>query len=190
MKKHISVFLFFLLSISLFFSWAVWEGNALHSKYPDPSIQTYHYGETLQIGNYQITFQGWQWGNDSLIKTRFPDFSLVPSGADGTSEDVRIGLISIFVEKVCEGDDTLDLANVGFSSGAWGNQFDAELFFLLNSELGNMKLDLTVGETQQVTFPLTVRESQFTAKQWADIDNRKFYVNFQYYPEHIRFLCP
>lgn len=30
----------------------------------------------------------------------------------------------------------------------------------------------------------------FPQEQWANIDNRAFYINFQYYPEHIRFLCP
>ncbi len=190
MKKNISEFTIITLGILLFFVWAVWKGYTIYNNYPNPPIQTYCYGETVQIGSFQITFQEWQWGNGSLLKTRFPDFPLTCVEVDSSSKNVRMGLIGITVEKICEGDDVLDMANVCFSAGAWGNQFDLDLFYRLNSEMDDMMLDLAVGETQQVTLPLMVLESQFTEKQWRGIDSRKFYINFQYYPEHVRFLCP
>lgn len=79
---------------------------------------------------------------------------------------------------------------MGFSSGAWGNQFDIELFYRLNPTLNDMVLDLEVGSIQQVTLPLTLNENHFSQEQWENIDDREFYINFQYYPEHIRFQCP
>jgi len=82
------------------------------------------------------------------------------------------------------------LTDISFSSGAWGNQFDMELFYILNPELDSMVLDLPVGEPQQVTIPLIISESQFTEAQWRAIDSREFYIDLQFYPEHIRFLCP
>ena len=190
MKKYIPAGTVPALCLLLFFCWAAWEGNVLHSKYPDPQIRTYPYGETLLSGSYQITFSGWQWGNESLVKAEFPGFVLAWAGKDGREEDVRVGMVGLTITKASDDGDILDLSDMGFSSGAWGNQFDLELFYLLNPGLKDMVLDLAVGEVQQVTLPLTVLESQFTAAQWADIDSREFYVNVQYYPEHIRFLCP
>lgn len=187
MTKHISVVTITIFGILLFFCRTAWKSYVLYSKYPDPQIQTYQYGERVRSGSYEITFSGWQWGNENLIKAKFPDFELVHSGSDGKSEDVRVGLINFTITKISEGKDILDLSNIGFSSGAWGNQFDLELFYLLNPELHNIALALDVGEIQHITLPLTVLESQFTAAQWTDIDNREFYINIQYYPAHIRF---
>lgn len=165
MKKYI-------FCILLFFCWAVWKGISLHDMYPNPQILTYKCGETAVVGSYQITFDDWQWGDD------------------GKSEDMRIGLIYFTITKVSESNDIFDISNIAFSSKAWENQFDMDLFYSLNPELNNMILDLSVGETQQFTLPLTVLESNFSTAQWADIDRREFYINIQYYPEHIRFLCP
>lgn len=189
MKKRSFIFTMVTFGILLFFVWATWKGISVHEKYPDPKIFTYQCGDNVQVGSYQITFDAWQWGNQEQMKSEIPDFSLVLTGDEAKSEGVRIGLIDLTVTKVSESADGFDLTNIGFSSGAWGNQFGMELFYSLNPELGDMVLDLSVGESQQVTLPLTVLESNFSASQWANIDSREFYINLQYYPEQIRFLC-
>lgn len=119
-----------------------------------------------------------------------PNFKLAYMDVDGKTEDARVGLINFTITKNSDSEDRFDLANIGFSSGAWGNQFDMELFYMLNADLDSMVLDFPVGEQQQIVFPLTLLESQFTAAQWVEVDSREFYINLQYYPEHIRFLCP
>lgn len=58
MKRRIYVSSIIVACVLLFFCWAVWKGNAIHEKYPDPQITTYQYGETVQIASYQITFSG------------------------------------------------------------------------------------------------------------------------------------
>lgn len=190
MKKHISVYAVSLCCILLFFCLALRRGAALHKQYPDPPIRTYQYGESIRIGSYQMMFGGWQWGDESLVKAKFPDFILVYPQEDGLIEDVRMGLISFTVTKISQDKDILDLTNMGFSSGAWGNQFDLELFHLLNPDLDSPRLNLAAGKMQEIVLPMTMLETQFAPTQWKDIDNRKFYINVQYYPEHIRFLCP
>lgn len=137
-----------------------------------------------------MTFSGWEWGDGSLVKEKFPDYILVYPREDGLAEDARVGLICFTVTKTSPGGDILDFTAMGFSSGAWGNQFDLELFYLLNPELNSPFLDLPDGGTQEVILPLILLETQFTEEQWEEIDSREFYVNIQYYPEHIRFLCP
>ncbi len=190
MKERISAAKASVCGMVLFFCLCAWKGMALHDRYPDPQIWTFQYGESVRIGSYQMRFSGWQWGDESLIKERFPDFILVYPGEDGVSGDARVGLIGFTVTKISQGSDILDLTAMGFSSGAWGNQFDLELFHLLNQELDSPVLDLAVDGTRKVILPMTMQEAQFTAAQWEEIDSREFYINIQYYPEHIRFLCP
>jgi hypothetical protein len=174
----------------LAFCGAVLRGSALHKKYPDPPIVTYVYEETAQLGGYEITFCGWQWGDSAWSEALLPGADIDYRDETGRQYGARVGLVELSITKVEEGADRLDLSDAGFSSGAWGNQFDMELFYQLNPTLHDMVLDLAVGQTQQVTLPLTLNEAQFPAEQWADIDSRTFYMDLQYYPEHIRFACP
>lgn len=176
--------------ILLFFCWAVWKGSVLHEKYPDPQIVTYQYGETVLVDGYEISFSGWQWGDSKLISTILPDFDIDYTDENGDVYESRVGLIDLTITKVSDNGDNIDLANIGFSSGAWGNQFDMDLFYRLNPTLNDMVLDLEIGNIQQVTLPLTLNETHFPQEQWENIDDREFYINFQYYPEHIRLLCP
>lgn len=200
MKKYISKFHIILLCILLFFCITIWKGTILHQKYPNPQIETYDYQETVQVGNYEICFDGWEWGNESLIQKDIPNYELIYTQDDGKIADVRVGLIHFTITKTSKMQNTsasnsiysdyFDMSNIGFSSGTWGNAFDMELFYQLNPQLKSMVLDLTENEVQEVTLPLILLELQFTTKQWAEIDKRRFYINLQYYPKHIQFICP
>jgi len=188
MRKRVTLFTLACLCGLVFFCFASRRALALHDAYPDPLIQTCQLGETVQYNSCQITFSGWQWGDGSLLDSRLPGY--VPSGAQGRPGDVRAGLIELTVKKSSEGVESFDLADISFSSGAWGNQFDLELFYLLNPGSNSIALDLEPGEKQSVVLPITLLKSQFPETEWRKIDSRQFYINIQYYPEHIRFACP
>ncbi len=188
MKRRISVFMFVCLCGLMFFCSAFWRALTLHKEYPDPKMQTCQMGETLRHDNYEITFSGWQWGDGSLISGEFPDF--VPAGDQGGPEDVRVGLITLTIRKSSECTESFDLANISFSSGSWGNQFDLELFYMLNPTWNSLTLDLKDGEEQSAVLPITMLRTQFSTKEWEMIDSREIYINVWYYPEHHRFVCP
>lgn len=189
MKKKLSVYIT-TTCILLFFCIAACKGTILREKYPDPQIVTYQYGESVIVDGYEISFTGWQWGDSRLISTILPDFDIDYTDENGYIYESRVGLIDLTIAKVSDTGDYIDFTNIGFSSGAWGNQFDMELFYKLNPTLNDMVLDLEIGNTQQVTLPLTLNESHFPQEQWDNIDDRAFYINLQYYPDHIRFECP
>lgn len=188
MKKRIRILACVCLCGVLFFTWAVWKGGNMRKRYPNPQIQTYRLGETLLYKGCEITFSDWQWGDGSLISEKLPEYRL--SGTQSGQADARVGLITLCVRREEEGAGALDLADVSFSSGAWGNQFDLELFYLLNPDLKTMTPDPESGEEQRVILPLTLHKSQFTEKEWETIDSRRFYINIRYYPQHDRFACP
>ena len=199
MKKYISKFQIILLCILLFFCITIWKGTILYQKYPNPQIETYDYQETVQVGNYKICFDGWEWGNENLIQKDFPDYEFIYKQDEKTT-DVRVGLIHFTITKNSQipdasssnsiYNDYFDISDIGFSSGTWRNAFDMELFYQLNPQLKSMVLDLKENEVQEVTLPLILLELQFNTKQWAEIDKRLFYINLQYYPKHIQFICP
>lgn len=186
MKRKIAVCIA-ITCILLFFCIAACKGTILHGKYPDPPIITCHYGKSVIVDGYKISFTGWQWGDSKLISTVLPDFDIDYTDESGKVYESRVGLIDLTIEKVSDTGDYIDLANIGFSSGAWGNQFDMDLFYRLNPTLNDMVLDLEIGNTQQVTLPLILNESYFPQEQWDNIDDRTFYIDLQYYPDHIRF---
>lgn len=188
MKKYITLLDVMIVAFLWFF--CVYRGIVLRSNYPDPPISTYQYGETISLDNYLITFSGWRWGDDALIEKEIPDYQYHYADVAGNAYDVRVGFIEFTVEKISEGEEILDLTNVYFSSGAWGNQFDMELFYLLNPGKNFMTIKLDAGEEQQVIVPLVMIEAQFTESQWEYIDDRQIYIDLQYYPEQYQFVCP
>lgn len=191
MKRKISATAVMLAALFLIGAAAAVRAKILHARYPDPEIFTYEYGDSPRIGGYSITFSGWQWGEEALIEDRFPDYVLFYEDETGENrEAVRVGLVGLTVQKAEKEAEPLDLTRFSFSSGGWGNQFDMELFYLLNPEGVSLKLDLSGGETKEIWLPMIMRESNFTAAQWEEVDQRDFYLNVQYYPEHIRFVCP
>lgn len=188
MKRRITAFMFVCLCGVMFFCFASWRALALRKEYPDPQIQTCQLGEMLRYNNYEITFSEWQWGNGNLINDKFPDY--VFAGPQEGSEDVRVGLIMLTIRKNSESAEHFDLTDISFSSGLWGNQFDLELFYMLNPTRKSLALDLKTGEEQSVILPLAMLKIQFSIKEWEMIDSREIYINVGYYPEHHRFVCP
>ena len=47
----------------------------------------------------------------------------------------------------------------------------------------------SMNDTVEVTFPMTMIDLQFSKKSWKHIDDRKFYIVVQYYPEKKQLLC-
>ena len=172
--------------IVLFLGVCFWKGILLHQKYPDPAIRTYAYGESVQIDAFEITFSGWQWDDGSWLRNTFPDYAEMEFSY-GNVEGIRVGIIELQIKKVEDSDSFFQVANIAFVSGAWDNQFDMELWYLLNPNLRSMAIHLEVGQTQKVVLPLVMMDVQFPEKQWEEIDERVFYIDLKYYPEHIRF---
>ena len=69
-----------------------------------------------------------------------------------------------------------DLTGMAFESGAWGNQFDMELMYLLNPRLESLRPRLEEGEGVEIVLPMTMTDQQFTREQWERIDRRVFYA--------------
>lgn len=187
MKWRMLAFYAITLCFVVFFIGGIWKGIRLYQQYPNPQITTYLYGEAAQIGSYAVVIGDWQWDDGSGIAERFPEYNFYLPLIDERLAELRVGLITFHVTKNQEGDDRFAFPNVAFSSGAWSNQAEMELFFLLNSHLKSMTLDLAVGETEKVILPLVVMEHQFTQKQWQEVENREYYIDLQFYPEHVRF---
>ena len=125
-------------------------------------IQICRLGETLRYNNYEITFSEQQWGNGSLIGDAFPCF--VFAGIREGPEDARAGRIILTIRKNSERAECFELTGISFSSGEWGNQFDLELFYMLNPALNSLALDLKAGEEQSVILPPPCSESNFPKK--------------------------
>lgn len=183
-KKYLVVILMLLILLLLVRSVYV------NLQYPSPKVYTYGKGEVIHMGNYEIALTGWEWGNGEIIHEVYPGYVLIEKdGEEYPIDKERIGLAELTIKKVKDDNTILDLTSIWFESGAWGNQFDMDLFMHLNPKLDGLWLEMQQGDIAKVTFPITMLDIQFSEKSWKNIDNREFYIVFQFYPEKIQLLC-
>lgn len=164
----------------------------INACYPSPKINNYNIHETIEAGNYRITFSDWQWGDGTNIRKMYPQFEDITDekGNLYPVSKMRVGILELTVTKTANDESILALENIAFESGAWGNQFDLELTYLMNPDLEGLRIKLKDGESRKILLPMTMYDTHFTDGQWRNIDQRKFYIVMQYYPEKLRFECP
>lgn len=152
----------------------------INLKFPSPRTETFQQNETVTLGNYEIAVTGYTWGDETLLQETVPDFNDYYEAS--SPDDVRIGFVTLTVTKQTDEESLLDLTSLYFESGAWGNQFDMELFYRLNPEADSLYLELAPGETRSVTIPMEMNRDHFRSSTWSRIDDRDFYLVLQYYP--------
>ena len=147
-------------------------------------------GNAIVIGNYEISLEDWRWGDGEIIHEVYPGYHLIEiDGEEYSTKQERVGLAEVTIHKLKNDSTSLDLSQVTFESGAWGNQYDFDLFMYLNPNLDSLNLKLSEDETVTVTFPITMLDMQFSEKSWENIDDRQFYIVVQYYPEKRQLIC-
>lgn len=160
-------------------------------RWPSPEVWTGGLRDSLREGNYRITFSDWQWSDGSLLEELCPGYRMITE-EDGTgypADRERVGLITLKIEKTGEDGSILDLTGIAFESGAWGNQYDMELMYLLNPQLEGLRLRMKKGECREIIFPMTMPDLQFEESAWERIDERTFYIVLEYYPRKLQFRC-
>ena len=182
------IVLILLLLISCVVGYRIFQVNL---RYPSPKIWTGGLQDTILAGNYRITFSNWQWADGALLQELCPGYCMFvdENGMGYPTERERVGLITLRVEKQKEDGSILDLTDMAFESGAWGNQFDMELMYLLNPQLEGLSLQMEEGECRDIIFPMIMSDLQFAQSAWERIDEREFYMVLAYYPMKLRFRC-
>lgn len=162
----------------------------MNFKFPSPKVTTYAINETIKIGNYEIKLKNYRWGDGEIIHDVYPGYVLIEeNGEEYPVEKERVGLAELSIKKIKEDDTQLDFTSVAFESGAWGNQFDLELFLHLNPCMQTPFLELKEGENQNVILPITMLDDNFSEQEWSKIDDRDFYIVLLYYPNKIQIKC-
>lgn len=188
-KKKIIVTILLILSMLLLVLMVI-RCVYLNMEYPNPAILTTKSGNVTSLGNYEIALTDWRWGDGEIIHEVYPGYHLIEiDGEEYPIKQERVGLAEVTIHKVKNDSTSLDLSSITFESGAWGNQFDFDLFMYLNPNLDNLILELSEDETITVTFPITMLDIQFSKKSWENIDSRHFFIVIQYYPEKRQLAC-
>ncbi|MDE7424033.1 MAG: hypothetical protein K2N51_10100 [Lachnospiraceae bacterium] len=164
----------------------------INACYPSPQVKTYSFNESIEAGNYRITFSDWQWGDGTNIYKMYPEYVYLTDekGNAYPASKMRVGILELTVTKTADDESIVALENIAFESGAWGNQFDLELAYLMNPDLEGLRIKMKADESRKILLPMIMNDTHFTDEQWRNIDQRKFYIVLQYYPEKIRFECP
>lgn len=152
----------------------------INLKFPSPRTMTYEQNETITLGNYEIALSSYSWGNETLLQEWAPNYN--DFYETSSPDDIRVGFVTLSVTKLADDQTILDLTSLHFESGAWGNQFDMDLFYDLNPEEDSLYLELQPNETRNVILPMNMNKDHFRASTWNKIDDRDFYLVLQYYP--------
>lgn len=158
--------------------------RTLNDQYPNPPVHIVKKGEQLDIGGYSFELKDWQEGNGSLAEKIMPGYRLMEDvdGNEYPHEKERVILATVAITKNVEEDNYLDLTNVAYEIGSWGNQTDVVLFEALNGA-GSLYLRLGKGETREIIFPITMFDLQFKKDKWENIGQYPVDIVLAYYPE-------
>lgn len=157
----------------------IWRVTVLNQSYPDPQIRAAGEGEALQLGNYVWRLEEADWRDGAYLKDKFPNY-IVAYGEDGreySTEKECVLLIRVNISKTQDDDTWLDLTETAFESGPWHNQFDPELFELLNPDVPLIGFMLQAGSSVMLTFPVILLKDTFTENQWGDVKSGKMKID-------------
>lgn len=160
---------------------------SLNRLVPSPGTKEYKIGETVNIGGYAFTLQQVEMLDGNGLKRTAPNVKIV-TNADGTAYDqkkIRAVFFHVRLQKKGEGNESVDFTRVSAESGAWGNGINAQLFMTLNPGVSIEKNTLKENEALEVILPFSMVDTMFKKSDWEKIDERKFSVVLQLYPEKI-----
>ena len=158
----------------------------LNRQYPNPDIYIAEMGEELAVNDYTFKCQSLTWHDGGIIDSIIPGYILMYSDYDNKiaypNEKIKVALAEIKITKNSSEEGYLDLTNIAFAMGAWGNQWNMNLFTALNAGEDVAPL-MSQGESRVIVFPIVMYDFQFSASDWKKIENRELDIVLSYYPQ-------
>lgn len=185
-NKVLFISLFVMIIIIIF---GIFRIRVLNLQYPNPQEIYFHINEdcTISESDYLIRLLNIELLNGEEIQ----DFS---SGMpflyniDGTPypwEKQRMILTTIELEGTNDQNTLFDLTEIVLEAKAWSNGMESELFSILNGENSSLYVKLAAGEKQTIICPFLINDTQFTEKDWKNLNVEKFSLVLSYYPKKI-----
>lgn len=159
----------------------------VNQQYPSPQEISFHTNEDCMVSDYRIRLLDMELLSGEEIRDIVSGMPLLYN-IDGTPypwEKQKLVLATFEIEGTGSGDTTFDLTEIALETKAWGNGIAGELFPILNGENNSLYERLAEGERQTVICPFLLTDSQFTEKDWKNLDAGKFSLILRYYPEKV-----
>lgn len=172
-NKVLLITLFVMIIVIIF---GIFRIRMLNLQYPNPQEIYFHINEDCTISDYLIRLLDMELLNGEKIQ----DFS---SGMpflyniDGTPypwEKQRMILTTIELEGTNDQNTLFDLTEIVLEAKAWSNGMESELFSILNGENSSLYVKLAAGEKQTIICPFLINDTQFTEKDWKNLNVEKF----------------
>lgn len=163
---------FLLLFFMIFRIWCI------NRTYPEPNVKKYTQGETVKTKGFEITLDNWkfysQTESEQILKNNHID-DTIPNAQK------KMFCTQLSIKNIENGVNFIDITDFSFESLAWHNQWDMELFYVLN-DITTMTIELEPGEICNITLPIILYDFQFKPHIWDDINQRTFYLVISFYP--------
>ncbi len=160
---------------------------AVNKQYPSPQEICFHENEDCIISDYHIRLLDMEFLNGEELQEIVSGTPLLYN-TDGTPypwEKQKLVLATLEIEGTNNQTAALDLTEIVLETKAWGNGMAGELFPVLNRETGSLYEKLGEGEKQTIICPFLLTDSQFTEKDWKNLNAENFSLILSYYPEKI-----
>lgn len=175
MKRKKILFCLFLFLLLFFIMLRIWYINRT---YPEPKVKTYSQGETLRTQDFELTLEIWKFYNQTDLEQLLANNHIDDIAPKAQK---KMFCTQLSVKNITNEVNSIDITDFSFESLAWHNQWDMELFYILNGT-SDMIFELAPGETCDVILPIILYDFQFKTHSWKNITQRPFFLVISYYP--------
>lgn len=153
--------------------------NNLNEQYQPPTYENYKQNQVVSYNSFAIKASEFEVMNEEDIQDLGPVYEDVTT-IDGSS--IKSIVTEVRIKNPSSQQMKLEVYPFVIESGGYSNGIDADLFHVLNKDEATMIPVLDAGEEITLQLPFTMIESQFTDKDWDNIENREFNLVLSLYP--------
>jgi hypothetical protein len=176
-NKNLIIICFILITLSLLFTFRY---LSINQKYPDPINKEHKLNQPIKYGSFEIKTIGYKMMNSSELKDLGSVFNEITTPYD---KNIKCVIATVNIKNSGTEQKNLEVYPFQIESGGFSNGIDAALFSVLNGEDSTLVPILKPNEEKKLLLPFTMIKSQFSKKDWEQIDYRKFQLVLSLYPE-------
>ena len=147
-------------------------------KYPEKKVSYVKLGESREVfksSKVSMKIKGCKWLTGEKVVEEIGKTSEIDEVVDS-----KTVMVTVMLQNDSEETQKIDLCNFYAESKCYYNGISPEIFEKVNQR--SLTIDIEAGKKEEVVFPYTLYQNQFSDKTWNKLDSYCFYIVNQRYP--------
>lgn len=175
-KKEIIVRLVLVVAVIVLFSLFIWRYTVINKLYSDTVKKQYQVMESgFFQDNVEMKVVDYQWMDRKKLIAEYGECE-----KEFENQDLRTLFVTVNFRNTGSKEACVESYNCYLETQGYANGISREVF--LNCNKSDIMFSLSGGEQITLLLPFTIFEEQFTAREWKEIEKRKFYIISSLYP--------